>query len=195
MKMETYRVLTVVPDAEVRAEARTALLDAGESVVAEAASLTELQPLFEQHRPEAVLLSAELLPLSQELRDLLHPAALVVLRPAESDAEMLERIVSSAAFATLNTPFTSEDAGAEIALAVSRNMDLLDCNSELDKVQTRLADRIVVEKAKGLLIQHENLTEPEAFKRIHFTARRANRTMRDVADEFISRYTEGTGGA
>ncbi|MBC7805776.1 MAG: ANTAR domain-containing protein, partial [Akkermansiaceae bacterium] len=55
--------------------------------------------------------------------------------------------------------------------------------------------RIVVEKAKGLLIQHENLTEADAFKRIHFTARRANRTMRSIAEELISGYTEGTGGA
>ncbi|MBC8139092.1 MAG: ANTAR domain-containing protein [Fibrella sp.] len=193
--METYRVLIVAPDAGVRDDARTALLDAGESIVAEATSLTELQTLFEEHRPEAVLLDAGLLPLTPELRDLLHPSALVILRPAEPDPETLEKIVASAAFATLTTPFTGDDAGAEIALAVSRNMDLLDCNTELDKAQTRLADRIVVEKAKGLLIQHENLTEPEAFKRIHFTARRANRTMRNVAEELIIRYTEGTGGA
>jgi response regulator NasT len=195
MKMETYRVLIVAPDTEARTEARTALLDAGESVVAEATSLTELQSLFNEHRPEAVLLEAELLPLTQELQDLLHPAALVILRSAEPDAETLEKIAASAAFATLTKPFTPEDAGAEIALAVSRNSDLLECSNELDKAQTRLADRIVVEKAKGLLIQHESLTEPEAFKRIHFTARRANRTMRNVAEEFISRYSEGTGGA
>ena len=193
--METYRVLIVAPSADARAEARTALLDAGESVVGEATSLTELQTLFNEHRPEVVLLDAELLPITQEVRDLLHPSALVILRNAEPDAETLEKIAASAAFTTLTKPFTSEDAGAEIALAVSRNMDLLDCNSELDKVQTRLADRIVVEKAKGLLIQHENLTEPEAFKRIHYTARRANRTMRNVAEEFITRYSEGTGGA
>lgn len=193
--METYRVLIVAPDAEARAEARTALLDAGESVVAEAASLTELQSLFNEHRPEAVLLDADLLPLTQELRDLLHPTALVILRAADPDPATLEKIAASAAFGTLRKPFSAEDAGAEIALAVSRNTDLLECNSELDKVQTRLADRIVVEKAKGLLIQHEGLTEPEAFKRIHFTARRANRTMRNVADELITRYSEGTGGA
>lgn len=193
--METYRVLIVAPNADVRADARTALLDAGESVVAEATSLTELQSLFNEHRPEAVLLDAELLPLTTELRDLLHPTALVILRSAEPDADTLEKIAASAAFTTLTKPFTGEDAAAEIALAVSRNMDLQECSNELDKVQTRLADRIVVEKAKGLLIQHENLTEPEAFKRIHFTARRANRTMRNVAEELIARYTEGTGGA
>ncbi len=193
--METYRVLIVAPEADARTDARTALLDAGQSVVAEATSLTELESLFQQHRPEAVLLDAELLPLTAELRELLHPAALVILRPAEPDAGTLEKIAASAAFATLTKPFTPEDAGAEIALAVSRNMDLLDCNAELNKVQTRLADRIVVEKAKGLLIQHEKITEPEAFKRIHFAARRANRTMREVAEEMITRYTEGTGGA
>lgn len=190
--METYRVLIVAPGAETRSDARAALLEAGESVVAEATSLTELQTLFVEHRPEAVLLDADLLPLPQEVRDLLHPAALVILRPTDADADTLEKIVASAAFATLTKPFTPEDASAEISLAVSRNMDLLECNTELDKVQTRLADRIVVEKAKGLLIQHENLTEPEAFKRIHFTARKANRTMREIAEEVIARLGEGT---
>lgn len=193
--METYRTLLVAPNTNERITARAALEAAGETVVAEAATLAELEIAFGQTRPEAVLLDAALLPLPQELRDLLHPAALVVLRPAAPDAETLEAIAHSAAFGTLVKPFTPEDATAEITLAVMRNCDLLECNNELDKVQTRLADRIVIEKAKGLLIQHDGLTEPEAFKRIHFTARKANRTMRDVAEEFITRFAEGTGGA
>ena len=193
--MESYRTLLVAPDTSERSIARHALEAAGESVVAEAASLSEMQIAFDQTRPEAVLLDAALLPLTQELRDLLHPAAIVIMRPAEPDADTLAAIVESAAFSTICKPFTPEAATAEIALAVMRNADLMDCSSELDKVQTRLTDRIVIEKAKGLLIQHESLTEPEAFKKIHFAARKANRTMRDVADEIVAQFAEGAGGA
>ncbi len=193
--METYRILLASPIPHERADAKMTLTHAGESVVAEAETHAELYALFSEHRPEAVLLDAELLPITDELRDLLHPTALVILRPAEADQETMNKIAASAAFATLTKPFTADDATAEIALAVSRNTDLMECNAELDKVQTRLADRIVIEKAKGLLIQHEKLTEPGAFKQIHFTARRANRTMREVGEEVIARYSEGTGGA
>jgi len=188
--METYRTLLVMPDAAERTAARTALTDAGEQVVGEAATLAQLETSYRDNSPEVVLLDAALLPMPQELRDLLHPAAIVVVRSAEPDTEMLLAITHSGAFATLTKPFTPEDAVAEIALAVMRNEDLLQCNAELDKVQTRLADRIVIEKAKGLLIRHEGLTEPEAFKQIHFAARKANRTMRDIADETVARFAE-----
>lgn len=179
-----------MPDAAERTAARTALTDAGEQVVGEAATLAQLETSYRDNSPEVVLLDAALLPMPQELRDLLHPAAIVVVRSAEPDTEMLLAITHSGAFATLTKPFTPEDAVAEIALAVMRNEDLLQCNAELDKVQTRLADRIVIEKAKGLLIRHEGLTEPEAFKQIHFAARKANRTMRDIADETVARFAE-----
>jgi len=195
--METYRVLLADPDAEAREQARITLTDAGERVVAEVTTLSELQAEFDQHRPEAVLLSTTLLPLSQELRDHLYSTALVILRDNEINEEIRNRIAESAAFATLTKPFTADDAIAELALAVSRNNDLMschndlqNCHSELDKVQTRLADRIVIEKAKGLLIQHLSLSEPEAFKQIHFSARKANRTMRNVAEEIIAGYAD-----
>lgn len=193
--METYRTLLVIPDPAERGVARAALAEAGEQVVGEAATLAELELSFKDNHPEVVLLDASLLPMPQPLRELLHPAALVVVRSAETDNETLLAITHSGAFATLTKPFTPEDAVAEIALAVMRNEDLMQCNAELDKVQTRLADRIVIEKAKGLLIAHEGLTEPEAFKRIHFAARKANRTMREIADETVARFAEGTGGA
>ena len=48
----------------------------------------------------------------------------------------------------------------------------------------------MIEKAKGLLIQFQGLTEPDAFKQIHFTARKANRTMRNVAEEIIAGYSD-----
>ena len=187
MEIETYRTLLVAPDTNERNIARATLEESGQTVVAEAATLGEMKIAFEQTRPEVVLLDAALLPLTDEMRDLLHPTALVILRPVEPDAETVAKIAESAAFSTLCRPFHAEAATAEIALAVARNTDLLDCNTELNKVQTRLADRIVIEKAKGMLIAREGLTEPEAFKRIHFTARKANRTMRDVAEEVIAR--------
>lgn len=193
--MDTYRVLIALTNATEREHARAALLEAGENIVAEAATRAELDVQFRHHRPEVVLLDSALLPLSPEERELLHPTALVVVRPAEADATTLENITHSAAFGTLPAAFTSDDATAELALAASRNADLLECNMQLDKAQTRLADRIAVERAKGILIERERLSEPEAFKQIHYAARRANRTMRDVADEIIAQHAEGMGGA
>jgi len=188
--METYRVILADPDVSVREHTKVALEDAGQSVVAVADNLAELETAYREHRPEVVLLGTELLPLPVEVRELIEPSALVLLRNTEIDTPTRERIAESAAFATLCRPINAEDVSAELALAVNRNADLRECHMELDKVQTRLADRIVIEKAKGLLIRHEGIAEPEAFKQIHFTARKANRTMRNVAEEIIARYSE-----
>ena len=60
--------------------------------------------------------------------------------------------------------------------------------SDLEK---QLEARKVVERAKGVLMQQESLTEKDAYARIQRQARRERRTMRQVAAEILREESAG----
>jgi response regulator NasT len=53
------------------------------------------------------------------------------------------------------------------------------------RARQALADRRLVERAKGILIDALALSEPEAFRRIQRTARHRNMHLVDVARQII----------
>jgi hypothetical protein len=57
--------------------------------------------------------------------------------------------------------------------------------SQVARLEQRLSDRIVIERAKGILIQRLKITEEEAYKRLHMLSRRQRRQIRDIAQSLL----------
>jgi len=51
-----------------------------------------------------------------------------------------------------------------------------------------LAERKAVEKAKGILMKHKNITEDEAYQSLRKMAMDKNKRIADVADGVISAF-------
>jgi two-component system, response regulator / RNA-binding antiterminator len=62
--------------------------------------------------------------------------------------------------------------------------------SALKEAEARLQERMVIDRAKALLIKHRRLSEPEAYKWLRRNAMSRARRIVDVASELIS-TTEG----
>jgi hypothetical protein len=60
-----------------------------------------------------------------------------------------------------------------------------DGRDQLARLQQRLDDRILVERAKGILAQRLHISEAEAYNRLRVLSRRQRRPMRDVAQSFL----------
>jgi hypothetical protein len=56
---------------------------------------------------------------------------------------------------------------------------------ELETVEQRLNDRIVIERGKGVLVQRFGVPEAEAYRRLRALARRQRRTIREVAQSLL----------
>jgi response regulator NasT len=56
---------------------------------------------------------------------------------------------------------------------------------QLVRLQHRLDDRIIIERAKGILVQRLGLTEEDAYKRLRVLSRRQRRQIRDIAQSFL----------
>jgi response regulator NasT len=58
----------------------------------------------------------------------------------------------------------------------------------LDATRSQLAERKVVEKAKGILMKHKDITEDEAYQSLRKMAMDKNKRIADVADGVISAF-------
>ena len=72
-----------------------------------------------------------------------------------------------------------------IRLAAQRHTELIALETEAAQARQALADRRLVEQAKGILIEALNLSEPDAFRRIQRTARQRNLRLADVARHIV----------
>ena len=57
--------------------------------------------------------------------------------------------------------------------------------SQIARLQQRLTDRIIIERAKGILVQRLRISEEEAYQRLRVLSRRQRRQIREIAQSLL----------
>jgi response regulator NasT len=109
----------------------------------------------------------------------------VVILTAFSQRDLVERARDAGAMAYLVKPFAKRDLVPAVELAMSRFSELQALENEVASLTDRLETRKVIERAKGLLMSAQGLTEPEAFRWIQRTAMDRRTTMKAVAEAVV----------
>jgi response regulator NasT len=73
-----------------------------------------------------------------------------------------------------------------LELAIARFREYQALKDELLQTKNQLADRKVIEKAKGLLIKHKGMDEESAFKAMRKMAMDKSQSLSDVAHNIVS---------
>ena len=87
--------------------------------------------------------------------------------------------------AYVTKPFRKADLLAAIELAVSNFVKQSALRQRAEKLKKQLEERKLVEKAKGLLMKAENLTEAQAHKRLIQLSMSKNTPLIKVAEATI----------
>ena len=122
------------------------------------------------------------------------PRRPVVILTGLDAPDVLDRSIAAGVLAHLTKPVDDRQLDAALRLAAARAAELEALREEVDSTRQALADRKVVEQAKGILIRALGLSEPEAFARIQTTARTRNLRLVDVARAIVdqrSLYEKG----
>jgi len=75
----------------------------------------------------------------------------------------------------------AESIQAAIEVAMRRHEEKLRLVDQIQRLETALERRALIERAKGILMERHNVSEREAFDRLRDHARSRNRTVVDVA--------------
>jgi response regulator NasT len=110
----------------------------------------------------------------------------VIVLTAFSQRELVERARDAGAMAYLVKPFSKNDLVPAIEVARARFAELTALDGEVRTLEERLETRKVVERAKGVLMTQQGLTEPEAFRWIQRTAMNERTSMKALAERILA---------
>ena len=110
----------------------------------------------------------------------------IILLSGHCDRELIERAEESHVFAYLMKPITQVQLEPAIALATRRFEEFKSLEQEANDLRQALADRKMIERAKGLLMKHLNVDEQEAFRRLQKLASSKNKRLIEIAEMVLT---------
>jgi len=187
------RVVIAEDEALIRMDLAEMLAEEGYDVVGQAADGETAVELAEEHRPDLVVLDVKMPRLdgiAAAQRIASQRIAPVVILTAFSQRELVERARDAGAMAYLVKPFTKNDLMPAVEMAVSRFAEVQMLEAEVADLTERLETRKLVDRAKGVLQQRLDLSEPDAFRWIQKTAMDLRLSMRQVAEGVLEHGPE-----
>jgi two-component system, response regulator PdtaR len=118
-----------------------------------------------------------------------RPIPIVVLTAYGQD-ELVSRAVEAGVFGYLVKPFREADLLPAIHTARARHEELVSLRAEADSLTEALAARKAIERAKGLLMEKEGLSEHDAFARLRRASQVSGRPLKVVAEAVVATFGE-----
>jgi two-component system, response regulator / RNA-binding antiterminator len=182
------RILVVDESVKRAAVLREALTVAGYEVVGSLESPLELIPAIDRETPEVVVIATE----TPSREALAHVSIVTRDRPrpivmfAEDDAsETIRMAVKAGVSAYVVDGVAAARVGPIVEVALARFAEFQRLQQELDTVKGQLADRKVIERAKGLLMKAKRLDEEIAYTQLRSMAMNRGKRIAEIAQSIV----------
>jgi len=109
----------------------------------------------------------------------------VLLLTAYSQQELIERAKEAGVVGYIVKPFRESDLAPAIEVAVARFAEFRALEKEVGDLKLALETRKLVDRAKGILMDTQGLTEAEAFRKIQKMSMNTRKPMKEVAEAII----------
>jgi len=182
------KVLVVEDEALIRMDLAEMLTEEGYVVAGEAGDGEQAVKLARRLHPDLVIMDIKMPKvdgIAAAASIVEERIAPVVMLTAFSQRDLIEQARDAGVMAYLVKPFARHELVPAIELAVSRFAEKRALEDEVATLGERLETRKVVDRAKGLLMTRQQMTEPEAFRWIQRTAMDRRTTMKAVAEAVV----------
>ncbi|WP_432720710.1 ANTAR domain-containing protein [Jeongeupia wiesaeckerbachi] len=183
------RVLLVNDTAKPIGELRDALEHAGYAVIAEVDGAAALLHAVESQRPDVVIIDTE-----SPSRDTLEQLAVmghatprpVVMFADRSEPQVIRDAVGAGVTAYVVDHVSADKLAPIIDVALARFEEEARLKKRLFNAEQQLADRKLIDRAKGVLMDKRGLTEAEAFTTLRDQAMKQGIKIAEVARQLIA---------
>ena len=185
------RVLIAEDETIIRLDLRGLLEGAGHEVCAEAKDGVEAVELARTRQPDVALLDVKMPRLDgiEAARQILDERPIpIVMLTAYGQDELVSRAIEAGVFGYLVKPFREADVLPAIQTARARHEELEELREETESLAEALAARKAIERAKGILMAQEGLSEQDAFARLRKASQVSGRPLKVVAEALIATY-------
>jgi response regulator NasT len=174
---------------EQRAEAlRTGLLDAGYNIVAALPADLTLPERIAALQPDMIIIEAE-----SDARDVLEHIVIatrderrpIVMFTEDDNTSSMEAAMAAGVTAYIVAGLHSERVKPVLDVAMVRFRQEQKLLDELSDTRSKLAERKLVERAKGVLMARKGLSEEQAYQKLRSMAMNRNLKLSDVAQRLL----------
>jgi AmiR/NasT family two-component response regulator len=183
------RILVAEDETIIRLDLRALLERSGFEVVAEAHDGEEAVALAREHEPDLAIMDVKMPRLDgiEAARRILEERPIpIVMLTAYGQDELVSRAVEAGVFGYLVKPFREQDLLPAILAARARHEELLELREEAESLADALVSRKAIERAKGLLMEKEGLSEQDAFARLRKASQVSGRPLKVVAEAVVA---------
>ncbi len=194
--MERTRVIIADDESLIRMDLREMLTNLGYLVVGEVADGRSAVNQARELRPDIVIMDIKMPDMDGiEAAKILteERIAPVVLLSAYSQRDLVDRAREAGVTAYLVKPYREEDLTPAIEVALSRFREFQELQKQVIDLQQALETRKLVDRAKGILMDKQGLSEADAFRKIQKMSMDNRKPMRDVAEAIILAHQVGAG--
>jgi len=191
------RILIAEDETIIRLDLRSLLEQAGYEVCAEARDGEEAVALATSEQPDLALLDVKMPKLDgiDAARRILDERPIpIVMVTAYDERELVGRAVEAGVFGYLVKPFKESDLLPAIETARARHEELSALRAEADSLAEALAARKAIERAKGLLMDRDGLSERDAFARLRKASQISGKPLKVVAEALIATLDPSASG-
>ena len=189
MEKDAIRVVIADDEPISRMDLKELLTEGGYTVVAEVSDGFDAVENCKLYHPDLVLLDIKMPCLDglaaakiiyeEELADT------IIMLTAYSEREFVEQAKDYGVSGYLVKPIDEKSLIPNIELVVAQSKEMKRLRKDMAKVSERLANRSIIEKAKGQVMQEQNLSEQEAYHYIRKLSQLKGLSMRRVAEMIL----------
>lgn len=186
--MERTRVIIADDESVIRMDVREMLTNLGYLVVGEVGDGRSAVNLARELKPDIVVMDIKMpdmdgIEAAKVLTE--EKIAPVLLLTAYSQRELVERAKEAGVAGYIVKPFQESDLTPAIEIALARFGEFRSLEQEVENLQEALETRKLVDRAKGILMDTQELREAEAFRKIQKMSMNTRKPMRQVAEAII----------
>jgi two-component system, response regulator PdtaR len=191
--LRTIRILVAEDETIIRLDLVELLRRAGMDVVGEAHDGEEAISLARSLAPDLAIMDVKMPKLDgiEAARRIMSERPIpIVMLTAYGQEELVSRAAEAGVFGYLVKPFRESDLLPAIRTARARHEELAALREEAESLAEALAARKAIERAKGLLMQKEGLSEADAFARLRKASQVSGRPLKVVAEAVVATFEQ-----
>jgi response regulator NasT len=182
------KVLIVDSDTKRSKPLKQSLIDSGFEVIAHVENDFTLDAKCRELKPDVVIMDVES-PSRDTLENIcvisMHDARPIVMFSHDGDKEKIKAATRAGVSAYVVGTIPSERLTPVIDAAIARFEEVKSLRDELAEANTKLDERKVIERAKGLLMKQRNLDEDEAYSLLRSMAMQRKVKLAHLANQLV----------
>lgn len=185
----SLRILLIDDDPDRSAIVEQGLVGGGYRIVSRIASTGDLSAQVRILHPDVIIIDSEspsrdtLEHMRQINRENPKP---IIMFVDKSDEQMTRQAISAGVSAYIVDGLSTHRVRPIVDVAIARFREFQDLREELARSKAALADRKIIDRAKGILMQQRGWTEEQAYQAMRRTAMEENKRLADIAQNIVS---------